>query len=74
MKKVLTTTLATVILIGLVGCQKTDPNEPKTLDNAPDRLGSGIEDATQGPINAIKSGAKAVQDAVQGDNKDETKK
>ena len=78
MKIIITTTLATVLLIGLVGCQKTNPNEPKTWDNATERLGSGTDDAVQGPINAvkatgsaIKSGAEAVGNVFTGEDKKE---
>ncbi len=64
MKKIITTTIATVILVGIVGCQKTDQSEPKTWNNAPDRLGSGLEDASVGPVKAVKATGKAIGDGV----------
>ena len=60
MKKIITTTLALTLFASIFGCEKTEPNEPKTWTNAPQRLGSGLEGATVGPVNAVKSGAKAV--------------
>jgi hypothetical protein len=75
MKTFITTTLATALFVSLLGCEKTEPNEPKTWDNAPERLGSGLEGAAQGPINAvkatgsvIKSGAESVGNALSGDD------
>ena len=58
MKKIITTTIATVILVGIVGCQKTDQSEPKTWNNAPDRLGSGLEDASVAKVPERESGAR----------------
>jgi hypothetical protein len=37
------------------------------LDNAPSRLGKGIEGAAQGPINAVKTSAEAIGNALGGD-------
>ncbi|HBO57281.1 MAG TPA: hypothetical protein DD622_02460 [Opitutae bacterium] len=79
MSKRIIFTLTALFCISILGCcKKSNPSEPRTLDNAPERLGAGFEGAAQGPINAVKTtgkaigdGAAAVRDAFSGDNKTE---
>lgn len=65
MKKLLIATLATTLSVSLIGCQKTNQSEPKTWDNATERLGSGAEGAAQGPINAVKATGKAIKSGAE---------
>jgi len=71
MKQFVFATLTVAVLFSMAGCNsstKTTSDEPKTWDNAPQRLGQGLEGAAQGPINAVKTGADAVSDALSSDN------
>ena len=65
MKTIITTTLAATLFVSLLGCEKTNQDEPKTWSNAPDRLGAGAEGAAQGPINAVKATGKAIGDGAE---------